>query len=91
MPLTALKNVKPNPRFEHRVATFAQIYTGGGKLPPIPVRIDKHGQLHLARDGNHRLAAAKLAGLAHVDTFCPDERDNDELCAIARRAARLSA
>lgn len=61
-----------------RVYALAAAYRGGQRVPAIPVRINKHGELHLEGDGNHRLAAARLAGVSHVDVIV-DARNGPRL------------
>jgi hypothetical protein len=57
-----------------RVRALADAYRAGRRIAAIPVRIGRHGAMRLDYDGNHRLAAARLAGLSHVDVIV-DARD----------------
>lgn len=43
-------------------------------LPPIPVSFNEHGEVNLSLDGNHRLTAAREAGVIQVTVTC-DTRD----------------
>jgi hypothetical protein len=48
------------------VRVMERRYRAGLSLPPIPICMDLRGRLDLDRDGNHRLAAARLAQLSTV-------------------------
>ena len=66
VPLEALAHLRPGARFEERVRIFEACYREGRELPPIPVRVTLRGELVLSRDGNHRLEAARRAGVESV-------------------------
>jgi hypothetical protein len=70
MPLAALAEARARPAFEARVAELVLAYQSGKPPDPIPVGIDANGVLHLMREGNHRLAAARLAHLTDVEVTC---------------------
>lgn len=74
VPLAMLAAAKASPAFQERIRPLVTSYIQGVPVPPIPVRVSSGGTLKLDRDGNHRLAAARLAGIETV-LVSLDERD----------------
>jgi len=66
IPLDRLRHARVSARFNSRVASLQRLYASGRHPPPIPVTYARDGTLQLSRDGNHRLAAARAEGVAHV-------------------------
>lgn len=67
VPLSELAQAVAVPRSERRVRELSRLYAASRPLAPIPVRWShRRGWLALDRDGNHRLAAARLAGVGSV-------------------------
>lgn len=64
--LECLKGAKAAPRFQERLRALEARYRSGLHVPPIPISMSVHGTLSLDRDGNHRLAAARSAGVETV-------------------------
>lgn len=79
--LRALSRVRALPRLMERVEALEARYRAREPVPAIPVRITVHGELLLSRDGNHRLAAARRAGVTHVLVRL-DARDAEKLRAV---------
>jgi hypothetical protein len=77
------------PKFRERVTSIVEAYRGPPSEwpPPIPIRMNLHGQILLNRGGNHRLQAAREAKLAVVLVNI-DDRDVARLVAIDEAAAR---
>ena len=68
--------------YREQIASFVKAYRSRpSQVPPIPIRLNKHGQIRLDRDGNHRLQAAREAGLEVVRVEL-DARDVARLMAI---------
>ena len=86
VPIAALGSARARPAFEERVAVLAQAYRTGAPPKPIPVCVTATGRLDLNREGNHRLAAARLSGVSHVLVTC-DAEDIVKVEQIARRFA----
>lgn len=74
IPLALLAKANAAPRVMEAVRSMAESYRTGTAVPPIPIRVGRGDVLRLAGDGNHRLAAARLAAVERV-TVCVDERD----------------
>lgn len=81
LPLALLDHQKAHPRTTSSVNAVAAAYTEGRDVPPIPVHVSRDGRVKLKRDGNHRLAAARQAGLREV-LVCIDARDLHRLRAV---------
>ncbi len=64
--LEGLRQIRALPRLMERVYALEARYREGLTVPAIPIRIDAHGALALSRDGNHRLEAARRAGVPEV-------------------------
>jgi hypothetical protein len=65
LPVALLARATTRQRSVERVKSLALAYTSGRDVPPIPVRLTR-GMLQLDGDGNHRLAAVRLAGVTTV-------------------------
>lgn len=68
VPLSLLARMRPRPHYQSKVVGLAACYLSGVEVPPIPVRLQRvrRKRLELAGDGNHRLAAARLAGVEMI-------------------------
>lgn len=85
IPLALLAMERAWPRSMERVTRMAAAYQASSAIPAIPVRLSRSGdELRLEKDGNHRLAAARAAGLPSVEVSI-DGRDRDRLLALIAR------
>ncbi len=57
-----------SPRYQHIVAQYVQRLNAGEALPPILVSRDSRGRLAIV-EGNHRLAAHRLAGRTTIEAY----------------------
>jgi hypothetical protein len=60
VPLQALRRIRAVVRYRGHLEWLVQNFE---KSAPIPLRFNKHGQLELDGDGNHRLGAARALKL----------------------------
>ena len=73
LPLAALSLSEGPPSLDaSKVTRIAKALAGGGVLPPIKVSRRSGG--YLVRDGHHRVAAARLAGLETVPVLVDVDR-----------------
>ena len=66
VPLDLLRRTHVRVRSRARLESLRQFYAAGGNPPPIPLTVAKDGTVQLNGDGNHRLAAARAAGVPSV-------------------------
>ena len=85
VPLSLLAAAPVHARLQERVRPLVLAYQSGPLPPPIPVHLNRHGALLLDADGNHRLAAARVAGVAEVEVAV-DSRNVERLTVLAALA-----
>jgi hypothetical protein len=85
MPVACLAGVRPRAHRTTRIEALVAAYRAGAGVPPIPVRLSTDGAVSLSRDGNHRLAAVRQAGITEVQVAI-DARDLPEAQKLAQRA-----